>query len=195
LTSRRKARRIASGGRGMHTTDMPTLILMRHAKAVREHEAASDRARGLTGRGRREAGDAVEAMRVQGFAPRAVRVSSAVRTVETAAIVAGVVAPAVEGRFVDRLYLAAAETIWDDAMRALSALDGPDPSALVVGHNPGMQELVAALVMRSGDRSALARAFLADLPTAAWAAFAVDDGDLRSTGAKLVGGWRPPRDA
>jgi phosphohistidine phosphatase len=171
---------------------VPILILMRHAKAVRETEAASDRARGLTTRGRREAAEAAAAMRAQGFAPSVVRASSAVRTVETAVIVGGAIAPDIEGRFVDGLYLAGAATIWNDAM---SAALGNDGVLLVVGHNPGMHELVAELVERSGDRSALARGFLSDMPTASWIAFEVEGGDLESSGARLVGGWTPDRGA
>lgn len=176
----------------MHTGRMTVLILMRHAKAVREHEAASDRARGLTPRGRREAADAAEAMRVQGFSPSAVRASAAVRTVETSVIVGGVVAPDKEARFVDQLYLAGVETIWEDAMRGATA-NGGDAVVLVVGHNPGLHELAITLVERSGDRSTLARAFLGDMPTSAWIAFEVDDEELDSTRARILGGWAPPR--
>lgn len=164
---------------------------MRHAKAVREHEAASDRARGLTTRGRREAALAAMAMRDQELAPTAARASSAVRTVETAVIVGGDIAPDAGLGYVDDLYLASGETIWADAMHAAASSPA---SVLVVGHNPGMHELVALLIERSGDRSALARRFLDDMPTASWAAFDVEGGDLDSTAARFLGGWSPPRD-
>lgn len=173
---------------------MTVLILMRHAKAVREHEAASDRARGLTPRGRREASEAAEALRAQGFSPSVVRASAAVRTVETCLIVGALVAPDREARFVDQLYLAAGETIWAEAMRA-AVVEGGKAVVLVVGHNPGLHELAATLVERSGDRSALARRFLEDLPTSAWIAFDVDDEELDSTRARILGGWSPPRGA
>lgn len=176
----------------MHRGAMPVLILMRHAKAVREHEAASDRARGLTGRGRRDAAFAAVAMREQGIAPTVAHASNAVRTVETAVIVGGDIAPDVGLTYVDGLYLASAEAIWADAMRAASPAQN---SVLMVGHNPGMHELVALLIERSGDRSALARSFLTDMPTAAWAAFDVEGGDLHSTMARFLGGWAPSRDA
>lgn len=169
---------------------MPTLILMRHAKAVRENEAPSDRARELTQRGQREAANAAFAMRDQNLAPSVVRASSAVRTVETAAIVGAAIAPDVEGQFVDTLYLAAAGTIWREALRGATA---PESTILMVGHNPGMHELVARLVERSGDRSALARGFLNDMPTASWVAFDVEGGDIESSGARLVGGWMADR--
>jgi len=171
---------------------MPTLILMRHAKAVREFEAASDRARGLTARGRREAGEAAAAMRDQSVTPTVVRASNAVRTVETSVIVGGAIAPDTESQFVDALYNAGAETIWSDAMRAAA---GSDATVLMVGHNPGMHDLIITLIERSGDRSALARSFLGDMPTASWMAFEVEGGDLDSSAARLIAGWTPPRSA
>ena len=56
---------------------MRTLILFRHAKAVRAHEAESDEARGLTGRGRREAALAGAAMEDAGLKPTLALVSTA----------------------------------------------------------------------------------------------------------------------
>jgi len=171
---------------------MPVFILMRHAKAVRDHEAASDRARGLTARGRREALLAAGAMREQGLVPTVVRASNAVRTVETAVIAGGDIAPDAAPAYDDDLYLADPQTIW-------AAADHAAPVAaacvLMVGHNPGMHELVATLIERSGDRSALARAFLGDMPTASWAAFEVEGGELESTSSRFIGAWSPPRDA
>lgn len=181
-------RRLCFRGSVVQMGRMPILLLMRHAKAVREHEAASDRARGLTARGRRDAEEAGRTLRQQGFAPLAVHASNAVRTVETAVIVGGLAAADIEGRFVEALYLASAEAIWDDAMRAQGG------AVLMVGHNPGLHELVAILMERSGDRSALSRQFLSDMPTAAWAAFDVEGGDLESTSARFLGGWVPSRD-
>lgn len=170
---------------------MPVLILMRHAKAVREHEAPSDRARGLTPRGRREAALAAQAMRDRGHAPQSVLASNAVRTVETAVIVGGVVAPTAELTYVDDLYLASAETIWSEALPSASSTE---KSVLVVGHNPGLHELAIMLIERSGDRSQLARAFLDDMPTSAWTVFEVEGGDLESSTARFVGGWTAPRE-
>ncbi|KAF0173550.1 MAG: histidine phosphatase family protein [Hyphomonadaceae bacterium] len=170
---------------------MPTLILMRHAKAVRDNEAPSDRARGLTQRGRREAAEAAAAMRDQGVRPSVVRASNAVRTVETAEIVIGAIAPEVEARFADALYLAEAGVIWADATRVATDAQG---AVLTIGHNPGLHELVMRLVERSGERSALARCFLDDMPTASWIAFEVEGGELDSSGARVIGGWAPGRE-
>ena len=72
---------------------MRTLILMRHAKAVKASEAPSDETRGLTGRGERDAAEPRGALAGFGLAPQLALVSSARRTRETAAIVLAMVGP------------------------------------------------------------------------------------------------------
>jgi phosphohistidine phosphatase len=162
---------------------MGLLILLRHAKAVRDHEAPSDRARGLTGRGRRDAAAAAAAIADQGLKPGALVASSAVRTQETAAIVRDALGLPLTLR--DSLYHAGPETIWDEAQTGLAR------GVIIVGHNPGLHELVATLVGRGGDRSALARRLMDDFPTSAWAAFDVEEAELPSARATLAGGWSP----
>lgn len=161
---------------------MPLLVLMRHAKAVRDHEAPSDRARGLTARGRRDAGAALAALRESGMTPGRIVASSALRTRETAEIVAAGLSGGAPV-FRDDLYLAESAAIWE-ALRPFGA-DG----VMVVGHNPGLHDLVATLVRRSGDGSTLARHFLGAFATSDWAAFEVEDEPLGSAAAKLVAGF------
>src|SRR5262245_19513006 len=116
---------------------MRTLILLRHAKAVRAHEAPDDKSRALTGRGRREAAEAGVAMAAAGLAPILALISTATRTRETAAF--GLHDFRLEQRFEDALYHAAPEGIWD----AFAASDAE--SVVVVGHNPGIGELASIL--------------------------------------------------
>ncbi|MDX2235471.1 MAG: histidine phosphatase family protein [Hyphomonadaceae bacterium] len=164
---------------------MGLLILLRHSKAEREHEAPSDRARALTGRGRSDAAAAAIALREAAVTIGAVLASSAVRTRETAGIVRDALNLAAPVTLLDRLYLAEPDVIWAAARGAVG--DG----AMVVGHNPGLHALVASFIDRSGDRSSLARGFLQDFPTAAWAAFDADNDDLESVAPRFLGGWSP----
>jgi phosphohistidine phosphatase len=164
---------------------MGLLILMRHAKAVRDHEAPSDRARGLTGRGRNDSAAAAAALTDQDLSPGVVIASSAVRTRETAAIVRDALKVAAPVTLLDRLYLAEPEAYWDAGRAGLAE------GALVVGHNPGLHALAATLIDRSGDRSAIGLRLLEGFPTAAWAAFEVGDDALDSVMPRLVGGWSP----
>lgn len=165
---------------------MRTLILLRHAKAVRAHEADSDRARGLTGRGRREAAAAGAAIEEAGLKPTLALVSAAARTRETAEY--GLQNFKLELRYEDALYHAALEGLWD----AFSASDAE--SVVIVGHNPGIGELVSTLVHQAHDGSKLARAFGGHFPTAAFAAFEVKGDLLRAAGPRLLAAWKPERD-
>ncbi len=165
---------------------MRTLILMRHAKAVRADEADSDEARGLTGRGRRDAAAAGTMIAAAGLNPALALVSTAERTRETAASAfAGL---GLEMRFEDALYHASPEGIWD----AFSASDAE--RVVIVGHNPGMGDLVSKLVHQAHDGSKLAREFAGNFPTAAFAVFEIKGDLLRAAGPKLIAAWKPPRD-
>ncbi|MGQ0532141.1 MAG: SixA phosphatase family protein [Caulobacteraceae bacterium] len=165
---------------------MRTLILFRHAKAVRAHEADSDEARGLTGRGRRDSAAAGAAMEDAGLKPTLALVSTSERTRQTAEH--GLSNFALEGRFEDALYHAAPEGIWD----AFVASDAD--SVVIVGHNPGLGELVSTLVHQAHDASKLAREFNGHFPTAAFAAFEIKGDLLRAAGPRLIAAWKPKRD-
>jgi phosphohistidine phosphatase len=165
---------------------MRTLILMRHAKAVRPHEAESDKARGLTGRGRRESAEAGEAMVQAGLAPTLALVSAAQRTRETAEH--GLGGFKLETQFDEALYHAAPESIWD----AFTACDAE--SVVIVGHNPGIGELVSMLLREAHDGSRLARDFDGHFPTAAWAAFEIRGGLMHAAGPRMIAAGKPDRD-
>jgi len=164
---------------------MRTLILFRHSKAVRPHEADSDEARGLTGRGRREAALAGAAMEDAGLKPALALVSSSQRTRETAEL--GLQNFALETRFEDALYHAAPEGVWD----AFAASEAA--SVVIVGHNPGLGELVSLLVHQAHDGSKLARDFSGHFPTSAFAAFEIRGDLLRAAGPRLIAAWKPER--
>lgn len=165
---------------------MRTLILLRHAKAVRAHEADSDEARGLTGRGRRDAAAAGAAIEGAGLKPVLALISSSERTRQTAEH--GLAKFGLEMRFEDALYHAAPEGIWD----AFAASDGE--CVVIVGHNPGIGELASMLVHQAHDGSKLAREFSGHFPTAAFAAFEIKGELMRAAGSRLTAAWKPPRD-
>jgi len=166
---------------------MKTLILFRHAKAVREHEAPSDRERGLTGRGQRDAAAAGAALVAAGLKPDFAMISDARRTRETAATALAAIAP-LDARVTPALYLAQPEAIWAAAMEA------PGERVIVIGHNPGMHALVAHLVEASYQRANAERDAAEHMPTAAWAAFDVATDNLDAPGARFIAAWRPTRE-
>lgn len=164
---------------------MRTLILFRHAKAVRAHEAESDKARGLTDRGRRDAAAAGATMEDAGLRPTLGLVSTALRTRETAEH--GLQNFALETRHEEALYHAAPEGLWD----AFAAADAEN--VVIVAHNPGLGELVSTLVHQAHDGSKLARDLSGHFPTAAFAAFEIRGDLLSAAGPRLIAAWKPDR--
>ena len=148
---------------------MDRLILLRHAKAEGDAPSGDDFDRRLSPRGRREAKGAGELLAALGLRPDVALVSAAQRTRETWELAEETLAGA-EVRFEAALYNAEA-----GAIRRLAEAAGEGRgTVIVVGHNPGIQELAAQL-MRDGTAPA---AFLAraqrDFPPAAMAVFDID---------------------
>lgn len=164
---------------------MRTLILMRHAKAVRGDEAPSDEARALTPRGRRDAAAAGAAMDEGGLKPELALVSTAARTRGTAE--EALQRFTLEMVYSDDLYHAGSNEIWN-AFAATNAA-----CVIVIGHNPGMGELVSFLIRQAHDGSKLARDFVGHFPTAAFAAFELHGEMMRAAGPRLIAAWKPER--
>ncbi len=117
------------------------LLLLRHAKASRK-AADADFDRPLTRRGRRDAPRIARWMRTHGLVPDCVVASPARRARETAELVIDELGIAEgDARFDERVYDAGVPAL-------LEVLAGSSPAArrvLVVGHNPGLEDLVRHL--------------------------------------------------
>jgi phosphohistidine phosphatase len=166
---------------------MKHLILMRHASAG---PGDDDRARPLSPDGAAEAarmGRALAALAVRGFQPEHALLSPARRTRETFAVVRGALG-ALRAAEDEALYLAS-------PARLLSRLQQlPDPSAqvLLIGHNPGLAELVRRLVGRANPDAE--RRAARGLVPAACAALRIEAEhwrDLAPGSAELVAFLRP----
>jgi phosphohistidine phosphatase len=171
----------------MTETGYRQLIVLRHAKT--EQEAASDRARKLTERGRRDARAAGQWLREQALSPDVILTSPAARAVETAELVAAeltspehAAAPAVTT--VEDLYGADV----GDVVDIVATLEADPRRVLVVGHNPTMAQLAYDLQREPSQPWA------GHLPTAGIAVLAVQDGwpGLATGSAELVH-WYVPR--
>ena len=117
------------------------LIVMRHAEARPAGPGDNDFARPLTAFGARDAQRMGAWMREQLVAPKRVLASPAARTRETvAAIFDPVAAQSPEFRWDPRLYLA-------DLPQLLEVLaEEPVSPLLLVGHNPGLEDLILYLL-------------------------------------------------
>ena len=120
---------------------MRTLLLLRHAKSSWKHSGLSDHDRPLNKRGRRDAPKVGRLLKQKRLSPGGIISSSATRARETADEVARWSAFDSAVQLEPRLYLADPATIvgvvrWAGAQAR---------RVLVVGHNPGIEELAARL--------------------------------------------------
>lgn len=167
---------------------MKRLYLLRHAKAVPADE--DDHARELTVRGMHDAGAMARYLRKSGFIPELILASSAARTRQTADLIQREIDARVE--LLDALYLAEAGKILALVQAASQSLSG----VMVVGHNPGMEELATLLAREPVRRKERVRRDVLEekYPTAALAVLDFDVGkwrDIRPGEGALVDFIRP----
>ena len=160
---------------------MKTLLLLRHAKSSWADPALDDYERSLNERGRRDAPRMGDLIRVRRLSPDVIISSDAVRARLTAEAVAKTARYAGKILLDPRLYLADPGSIVNVLQTA------PDPSAntvMIVGHNPGLEELIARL---TGEQS--------EMPTCALARIALSIGHWRdlsvSSEGTLLALWLP----
>jgi phosphohistidine phosphatase len=159
---------------------MKTLLVLRHAKSSWSDPALDDHERPLNKRGRRDAPRMGELVRQYGLIPDTVISSDAMRAQLTAEAVAAAACYAGEILLNQHLYMASPA----DILSVLRKAPGSAETVMIVGHNPGLEELVEHL---TGEQQDLPTAALAQivLPIEQWR-------DLKlSTRGTLLGQWRP----
>jgi phosphohistidine phosphatase len=146
---------------------MLTLTLLRHAKSSWDDPALDDYDRPLAKRGKKAAPEVGAALAAMGLRPDLVICSGAVRARATLDLVlAKLGAPVPEVVFDDSVYLATPETLLARLNRIGPSETGETPrSVMLVGHNPGLEEL-ALLLAGSGAADDTAR-MTEKFPTAA----------------------------
>jgi phosphohistidine phosphatase len=160
---------------------MLTLLILRHAKSSWDDRALDDHDRPLNERGQRDAPLMGRFVRDQRLRPDLILSSDAVRARLTAEMVARAAGYTGRIRLEPRLYLASAADIID-VLR--TSIERGVTTVMTVGHNPGLEELVARL---TGTREDLPTAALVQivLPIEQWSDL---DDTMRGT---LVSVWRP----
>lgn len=167
---------------------MKRLYLMRHAKSSWAEEELSDQERPLAPRGRRAAKRLARHLREEAIAPEVVLCSSALRTRQTLELIEPGLGEPREMLVEDELYGAGA----DQLLQRLRRLTPEVRSVLLIGHNPGVQDL-AVLLARGGKSRDQLRAHF---PTAALATLTIAESGwstLAAAGADLIG-YVTPRD-
>ena len=147
---------------------MKTLFVMRHAKAERDSDTGRDFDRPLAKRGWRDAEAVGREMRSRGLEPDAVLASPAKRAAETVTAFASGYGK-LEPEFEPGIYNAPADRLIEIVR---NAGDGAE-RLLIVGHNPGFQDLVLRLAGEHSDR------IVDGFPTAAIAAVKLPAGRWR----------------
>jgi phosphohistidine phosphatase len=148
---------------------MKTLILLRHAKSDWSDTTLRDFDRALNRRGVRAATIMGEWARRQGLTFDALIASPAVRVVETLTHFAEAHGGCPQPIWDRRLYLASSATIQDVIHEAPATAQ----TLLLVGHNPGLEDLILDLVPADG-LSVARDAVEEKLPTAAVAVLRFD---------------------
>ncbi len=148
---------------------MDRLILLRHGKAEAESASGDDFDRKLAPRGERESAQMGATLADLGLKPDVVLVSPAARTRGTWA--------AAEPNFLnarvsydDDLYHADSGAVRHAAERAGKGV----ATVMVVGHNPGLQELAVRLLEEGAAPASLIQRAQRQFPTAAAAVFLFD---------------------
>ena len=159
---------------------MKTLLILRHGKSSWKHPGLADHDRPLNGRGRHDAPRVGRLLREEGLVPDRIVSSTAIRARATADLVADHAGCSRRAKKNRELYLASGP----DILRVLRNVGGRASRLLVVGHNPGLEELVAGL---TGCAVMLPTAALVEvrLEVDEWSKLDA------STRGRLVNLWRP----
>lgn len=158
---------------------MKTLLILRHAKSSWSDPKLADIDRPLNKRGKRDAPRIGSLLKKNDLVPDLILSSPAVRARKTAEAVAEAAGYEGEIEFEDNFYPGSPE----DYIEVLQTLPEDLNSVMVVGHNPGLEELLETL---TGESAALPTASLAqvNLPIRTW--LELDDEPIGA----LVNLWR-----
>lgn len=159
---------------------MKTLLILRHAKSSWDNAQLTDYERPLNSRGKIDAPRIGQLLREQELVPDLIITSSAERALATAEAVALASGYEQEIQATRSFYHADPEAYFE----VLCQLDDVHERVMVVGHNPGVEELVEELtdLWEQMPTAALAQI---SLPIDHWHEF--EDG----TTGDLVNLWRP----
>jgi phosphohistidine phosphatase len=162
-----------------------TLYLLRHAKSSWDDPGLADHDRPLAPRGQRAATTMAEHLRDEGIAPELVLCSSSRRTRQTLERIASALGDEAEVEFERELYAASAQELLD----RLRDVDDDVESVMVIGHNPGIEQLALSLAGEGAKLADMRRKF----PTAALATLDVESGwsELQPGGATLADFVKP----
>lgn len=125
--------------------DVKRLFLLRHAKAAAAAPGQEDFDRPLTSRGEADAGRMARYLAKRDYAPALVLASSSRRTLQTAQAAL----PGAAFQTLETLYLAPATRL----LGIVHAAPARARSLMLIGHNPGLEDLATLLSARAPSRA------------------------------------------
>jgi len=159
---------------------MKMLLILRHAKSSWDDPNLPDYERPLNKRGKKDAPRMGQFLKDQDLIPDLVLCSTAQRARDTADLVIAASGYAGELRLMPDLY-----SFNDDPyLQALQGISDRCERVMLIGHNPGLEEL---LVVLTGEVASLPTAALAQvhIPIKTWAEL------LPDASGKLINVWKP----
>jgi len=148
---------------------MRTLFLLRHAKSSWKNKDLPDFERPLNSRGRKAAETMAAVLKQQNVSPELILSSCAVRARETIEIILRSIKVKPDLRFDERIYEAPPARL----LEVITQIDKGVQTVLIVGHNPGLEELVSLLTGKDET-----------MPTAALAKISFKVSNWANTGDK-----------
>ncbi|MCL4266520.1 MAG: histidine phosphatase family protein [Anaerolineae bacterium] len=157
-----------------------TLLIMRHAKSDWDNTRLSDHARPLNKRGKQDAPHMGKLLKDEDLTPDLIITSTAERALTTAELVA--LACDFEGELVTTRHFYHADPA--TYLELLQGVDDQYNRVMIVGHNPGMEELVTDLTGQA-EHFTTANIAHVELPITSWSQLNED------TTGTLLHLWRP----
>lgn len=154
---------------------MKTLYILRHAKSSWDNPSLADFERPLNERGLKTAPFMGEIMLKNNFKPELLLSSPAVRAKETVSLIKTSAKWQTKINFDERIYEASPQTL----LNIVGELDKKAESAMIIGHNPGLEGLIKFI---TGELQAMPTAGLAviDLEIEDWNEITPESGKLRT---------------
>jgi phosphohistidine phosphatase len=159
---------------------MKRVYLLRHAKSSWKDRSLADRDRPLARRGKRAAEAMSDHLHAEEIRPDLVLCSPALRTRETLELIEPGFRGEVEAKVDDQLYGASEATLFE----RVRTLPDEIASVMLIGHNPGLEELALALaskgegLARMREKYPTAALATVDLPADRWSAVERGSGEL-----------------
>ncbi len=152
---------------------MKTLFLLRHAKSSWDDPDLSDFDRPLNKRGLKAAPKMGAEMRKRKLQPDLILSSPAARAKETTRLISEAAGLKTEVRYEQEIYEASVARL----LKIVSQIDESVNTAMMVGHNPGFEELLSAL---TGESQRMPTAALAciELEVEKWSEVSASSGKL-----------------